>query len=139
MKNVRYIWFIVVTLITACFSACHDDDVTISQSAPISVDQVYLEDYKSVVPDRAVDFARLGQLIRIEGEGFMGLKKLYINGYDTYFNVAYVTNRSMLVNIHAKTPVVDAEDEVRNTIRFVKDKTETTIPFIIRSASPSVS
>ena len=111
MKNVRYIWLIVVALITACFSACHDDDVTISQSAPISVDQIYLEDYKSVVPDRAVDFARLGQLILIEGEGFFGVKKLYINGYDTSFNVACVTDRSMLVNIHKNTPVVDANED----------------------------
>ena len=67
------------------------------------------------------------------------MKKLYINGYDTYFNTAYITDRSMLVNIHAKTPVVEAEDDVRNTIRFVKDNTELVYSFVIRSASPSIS
>ncbi len=139
MKNLKYICFLCIAIVTVCLAACHDDDVTISQSAPISVKQVYLEDYKSVVPDRPVEFARLGQLIRIEGEGFLGLKKLYVNGYDTYFNVAYVTDHSMLVNIHAKTPVVEAEDNVRNTLRFVKDKTEFTYSFVIRSASPSIS
>lgn len=119
-------------------TSCSDDEVG-SQSSPISVSKVYLEDYKSTVPDREVDFARLGQLIRIEGQGFLGLKKLYVNGYDTYFNVAYVTDRSMLVTLDSKTPVVDAEDDVRNTLRFVKDATETTYDFTIRMASPSVT
>ena len=138
MKNLKYIGLLLLALTAFCFTACNDDDVNI-QSAPIKVEQIYLEDYKSVVPDRPVDFARLGQLIRIEGEGFLGMKKLYINGYDTYFNTAYITDRSMLVNIHAKTPVVEAEDDVRNTIRFVKDNTELVYSFVIRSASPSIS
>ena len=110
MKNLKYIGLLSLALFACCFTACNDDDVNI-QSTPIKVEQIYLEDYKSAVPDRPVDFARLGQLIRIEGEGFMGLKKLYINGYDTYFNVAYVTDRSMLVNIHKNTPVVDANED----------------------------
>lgn len=139
MKRLNYIRLLCAVIISVGFVACNDDNVTISQSTPINVKQIYLEDYKSIVPDRPVDFARLGQLIRIEGEGFLGLKKLYINGYDTYFNVAYITNQSMLVNIHSKTPVVDAEDDVRNIIRFVKDKTETSYSFIIRSASPTIS
>jgi hypothetical protein len=91
------------------------------------------------VPDREVDFARLGQLIRIEGQGFLGLKKLYVNGYDTYFNVAYVTDKSMLVTLDSKTPVTSAEDDVRNTLRFVKDGTQTTYSFDIRMAAPSVT
>ena len=124
-------------LLALCFTSCNDDDDKI-QSTTINVEQIYLEDYKSVVPDRPVDFARLGQLIRIEGEGFLGLKKLYINGYDTYFNTAYITDRSMLVTILPKTPVVEAEEDVRNTIRFVKDNTELVYSFVIRSASPSV-
>ena len=138
MKNLKYIGLLSLALFACCFTACNDDDVNI-QSTPIKVEQIYLEDYKSAVPDRPVDFARLGQLIRIEGEGFMGLKKLYINGYDTYFNVAYVTDRSMLVNIHKNTPVVDANEDERNTIRFMKDKTETNYSFVIRAASPSIS
>ena len=138
MKYLKYIGLLSFTLIAICFASCTDDDVNI-QSTPIKVEQIYLEDYKSVIPDRPVDFARLGQLIRIEGEGFLGLKKLYINGYETYFNLAYVTDRSMLVNVHSKTPIVDAEEDERNTIRFVKDKTESIISFVIRAASPSIS
>jgi hypothetical protein len=140
MKGLKYVWLLIVALMTTgLVSACSDDDNNGSQSSPIKVSKIYLEDYQSSVPDREVDFARLGQLIRIEGEGFLGLKKLYVNGYDTYFNVAYVTDKSMLVTLSDKTPVVDAEEDVRNTLRFVKDQTETTYAFTIRAASPSIS
>jgi hypothetical protein len=139
MKGLKYIWLLFVALMTTCMVTSCDDDESGSQSSPIKVNKIYLEDYKSTVPDREVDFARLGQMIRIEGSGFLGLKKLYVNGYDTYFNVAYVTDNSMLVTLSAKTPVVDAEEDVRNTLRFVKDKTETTYQFTIRAASPSVT
>jgi hypothetical protein len=139
MKGLKYIWLFLVALMTTCVVTSCDDDESGSQSSPIKVNKIYLEDYKSTVPDREVDFARLGQMIRIEGSGFLGLKKLYVNGYDTYFNVAYVTDNSMLVTLSAKTPVVDAEEDVRNTLRFVKDKAETTYQFTIRAASPSIT
>jgi len=90
------------------------------QSTAIRIDKVYLEDVDSDVPDREVDFARQGQLIRLEGTGFMGMKHVYINGYDTYFNRAYVTDNSMLVTINSKTPITDADPEDRNVIRLVK-------------------
>ena len=138
MKNIRYIKLILLALIAGMsWTSCNDDDT--HDTTEVEVKQIYLEDYKSVVPDRPVDFARLGQLIRIEGKGFTGVKKIYINGYDTYFNLAYVTNTSMLLNVSDKTPVIEAADNVRNTIRFVKSGTETTYPFIIRAASPSAT
>ena len=48
------------------------------QDQPIVVNKVYLENYESSVPDREVEFARLGQLIRLEGSGFMGMKKVFV-------------------------------------------------------------
>jgi len=90
-------------------------------------------------PDRAVSFARLGQLIRIQGTGFKGLKKIYINGYDTYFNNALLTDNNIWVTLNANTPIYDADDDVRNTIRLVKDETELVYNFEIRSAAPSIS
>ena len=137
MKSIKYIGLFCLACIGMCFASCNDDDD--QGSSPINVTQIYLEDYKSNVPDRAVDFARLGQMIRIEGSGFKGMKKVYINGYDTYFNVTYVNDMSMLVTIDKKTPVVEADEAVRNTIRLVKSGTEYTHSFTIRSASPSVT
>ena len=81
------------------------------------MEKVYLEDVKSSVPDREVSFARLGQMIRLEGQGFMGMKKVYINGYETYFNRAYVSDKSMLITLNSKTPITEADEAVRTTPR----------------------
>ena len=118
MKNLKYIWLSVVALLSAGFVSCNDDDEYFDgkyQDQPIVVNKVYLENYESSVPDREVEFARLGQLIRLEGSGFMGMKKVFVNGFDTYFNRAYVSDNSMLIQLSSKTPITDAEDDVRNT------------------------
>ena len=136
MKQLKYIFLSMAALGAMSLTSCNSEDAYFDsshQSEPISVTQVYLEDYKSDVPDRPVEFGRLGQMLRFEGKGFMGMKKVYINGYDTYFNRAYVTDNSMIVSINSKTPVTDCDPEVRNTIRFVKDKTEYTYEFSIRN------
>lgn len=138
MKILKNIWLLCLALTTASLISCNDDDDA-SDSSAITVTQIYLEDASSDVPDRPVDFARLGQTIRIAGSGFSGLKKLYINGYETYFNVAYVTNTNMIVTVSSNTPVSTASDDVRNTIRFVKSGTEYTYNFTIRAAAPSIT
>lgn len=142
MKHLKYYLLPVVTLLAAGMCSCNDDDTYFeddAQNSPMKVTQVYLEDYKSSVPDRPVDFARLGQLIRLEGEGLYGVKKVYINGYDTYFNRAYVSDKSMLVTINSKTPITECDPEQRDKIRLVKDGSECTIDLVIRAASPTVS
>lgn len=143
MKNFRYYLLPVVTVLAAALcSSCNDDDTYFeddAQNSQIKVTQVYLEDYKSSVPDRPVDFARLGQLIRLEGEGLYGVKKVYINGYDTYFNRAYVSDKSMLITVSAKTPITDCDPELRDKVRLVKDGSEFTFDLTIRAASPTVS
>lgn len=118
------------------FIACDNND---SEGGTITINKVFLEDVNSIVPDREVSFARLGQVLRIEGSGFTGLKKVYINGYSTYFNVVFVTDNSMLINVSADTPIADADSSVRNTIRFVNDHSETIYSFQIRAAKPSIS
>ncbi|MDP5202267.1 glycan-binding surface protein [Flavobacterium sp. DG2-3] len=118
------------------FTSCDNND---SEGGAITITKVFLEDVNSSVPDREVTFARLGQLLRIEGSGFEGLKKVYINGYSTYFNVVFVSNNSMLVSVSADTPILDADPSVRNTIRFVNDSNEVTFPFQIRSGKPVIS
>lgn len=138
MKRLKYIFLMsFILLISVGLTSCKDEKDF--SSTPIEVTQVYLEDYESTVPDRPVSFARLGQLIRIEGSGFLGMKKVIINGYETYFNTTYITDNSMLITISAKTPVVDAEADLRNKITFVKDATEFTYDFVIRAAAPSIT
>lgn len=129
-------YIMLALLPAALLAACNDDDTYFeedAQSTPMSVNAVYLENHKSAVPDRLVEFARVGQTLRLEGSGFYGVRRVEINGYETYFNRAYVSDKSMVVSIHSKTPISDCPADLRNTIRLIKDKTETTYSFTIRS------
>lgn len=130
---------LTVTLCLPALTSCNDDDD--SQSTPMTITAIYLEDVDADdgVTDRLVEYARLGNLLRIEGTGFKGLKYIYVNGYDTYFNNALMTDNNVWVTLDTDTPIEDAEEDVRNTIQFVKDNTSTTYSFTIRAASPGVS
>ncbi len=132
--------FIVGCALCTANVACSDDDDEGSQSAPMTISQVYLENVNDTVnKDRPVDFARLGQLIRIEGSGFMGLKKILINGYDTYFNNALMTDNNVWVTLNNETPVEKASDDVRNKIILIKDEARLEYEFTIRASAPSVT
>lgn len=136
----RYIYMPILAMLSLGFAACNDDDPYFeedSQKAAMQISKVYLEDYESTVPDREVEFGRLGQMLRLEGSGLFGVKKIYINGYDTYFNRAYVTDNNILVTLNSNTPVSDCPEDVRNTIRLVKDGgNEYVYGFEVRAATP---
>ncbi|MDR0575396.1 MAG: glycan-binding surface protein [Tannerella sp.] len=126
-----------VLLCMVVISACdNDDDIA---SSPISVQKIFLEDADSNVPDREVKYARLGQLLRIEGSGFLGLKRVYINGYSTYFNPVFVTDNSMLIRVSENTPTTESDPGDRNKIHFVKDATAFTYEFEIRASAPAIT
>ncbi len=129
--------FLGALLFGMLFMACStDDDV---DSSEITVDAVYLQDVNSDVQDREVTFARVGQLLRLEGSGFTGVRRVFVNGFQTDFNPVYVSDNSMLLRLSQDTPVSEADEDLRNTIRLVKDNTETTIEFEIRSSAPSIN
>ena len=126
--------------VTPFLASCSDDDDD-NGSAQMVINKVFLENASAEdsVYDREVSFARLGQLIRLEGSGFTGLKHIYINGYDTYFNNALMTDNNVWVTLNANTPVANANPDVRNTIQLVKDNATYTYQFTIRASSPSVT
>lgn len=120
------------------FTSC-DDDNDDSGSTP-AINNVYLEDAQSTVPDRLVEFIRLGQTIRLEGSGFAGVKKIYVNGHSVYFNPVFMTDNNIIFRVSSSVPVMDASDDVRNTIRLEKSETNSfTYSFEIRSAAPSIT
>lgn len=137
MKRMKYLWTLCLALLAVGFTSCSDDD---DSGAQMTISRIFLENAKDKdVPDREVSFARLGQLIRIEGSGFTGLKKVYINGYDTYFNNALVTDNNIWVTLNGDTPIDKASEDVRNTIILVKDNGQLVYNFIIRASAPSVT
>jgi len=145
MKNIIYkkIWTLFSLLgLFACalgFNSCEDDDSS-GDKSPITITKVYLEDAQSSVPDREVEFTRLGQTLRLEGSGFSGVKRVYINGHNVYFNPVYVTNTSMLIRSTQEVPVLEASDDVRNTIRLEKSNDNYLVyNFEIRASAPTIT
>ena len=138
IKRIETIGLMLSLLICfTLFASCDDDND--SASSPITISKVFLQNAQSTVSDREVTFARLGQLIRIEGSGFSGLRRVYINGYSTYFNPVYVSDNSMLISLSKDTPITEADAEVRNTIRLVKDGTEASFDFEVRASAPTIT
>lgn len=146
MKNNIYInvWGLCLllsfTLSALTFTSCEDDNEIKETGAPLAINKVYLEDAQSSVPDRLVEFVRLGQTIRLEGSGFLGVKKIYVNGYNVYFNPVFVTDENLIFRVSSSVPVMEAEENVRNTIRLEKSETKFLVyPFEIRSAAPTIT
>ena len=140
MKTIKYLWTLCLALAAFTLTACSDDDNG-GSSAAMQINQIYLENVDDEVnQDRPVEFARLGQLLRIEGSGFSGLKKIYVNGYETYFNNALMTDNNVWVTLNAATPIDKADADVRNTIVFYKnDNNKLVYEFTIRAAAPAVT
>lgn len=139
MKILNNIWLLLGFLGILGFATACDDDEDTSGSTPIVISNVYLQEAESTVPSRAVNFARLGQVLRIEGSGFTGMRRVYVNGYSTYFNPVYVTDNNMFLQLSGDTPTSEAEADVRNTIHFVKTAAELVYPFEIREAAPAIT
>jgi hypothetical protein len=149
MKNKidRSLWtlfiFIGLSFSVLLLNSCKDEENE-GTNIPMTITKVYLEDAQSSVPDRDLsqygNFARLGQTIRLEGSGFVGVKKLYINGYDLYINPVFITDNSLLVNISRDVPTIDAPEDVRNTIRLEKSESNVLVyNFEIRAAAPTIT
>lgn len=141
MKTLKYIslaLFVASSALT--FTSCSDDEKG-DPNSPMTINQIYLEDADAEdgVKDRAVDFARLGQLIRIEGSGFLGLQRILVNGYATEFNNTMVTDNNIWVTLDGDTPIADADADYRNTITLIKGGSTLKYNFTIRSASPSIT
>ncbi|MDR1654233.1 MAG: glycan-binding surface protein [Prevotellaceae bacterium] len=141
LKNIR-ILAVLLFAITLAFSCKEKDewgDNFEQNSLTPIVEKVFLEDARSSIADREVTFARLGQTIRLEGNNFLGVTKVYINGYECSFNTTLMSNISMIVQISSKVPTIDADADVRNTIRVEKGNKYYIHPFEIRSAAPSIT
>lgn len=108
-------------------------------SGPVAIEAVYLQNVNSDVRDRKVEFARLGQTIRLEGSGFLGVQKIFINGYQTSFNPALMTDNNLWLSIGARTPTLDSDPEKRNTIVMEKNGQQYVYSFEIRSSAPSIT
>lgn len=145
MKSIYKMLLGLVACSSMLMVACDDDDNSPStNSNPITIKAIYLQDATSNVPDRLLEepykFVRQGQMLRIEGSGFAGINRIYINGYSCYFNNAIMTDNNVWVQVSGKVPIVDALPEERNTIVLSKASgVRATYAISVRAAAPSIT
>jgi len=137
IKNNLILLGVFATIIS--FNSCKQQNELTGNTLAPEITAVYLEDAQSKVPDRQVDFARLGQTIRLQGANFIGVTKVLINGYSCYFNLALMADNSMIVAVNQKVPTIDVEPSLKNTIQLVKGIHTVTYHFDIRAAAPAVT
>ncbi|MDR0812216.1 MAG: glycan-binding surface protein [Paludibacter sp.] len=143
-KILKNIWVTAVSLLIFGLYSCGEEKIDLS--APVKIDKFYLEDAQQSNPanrDRDLtpygNFARLGQTLRLEGSGFMGVKKILINGAEVVFNVTLRTETSMIVQVSSKVTVKDVAPEVKNKISLLKGDKTYTFDLEIRAAAPSIT
>ncbi|MDR0866810.1 MAG: glycan-binding surface protein [Candidatus Symbiothrix sp.] len=149
MKNINYkklgtlLFFFGLSVSALFFNACKDDSE--ENNTPVTITKVFLEDAqdKNKVFDRDLtpygNFVRLGQTIRLEGRGFVGVTKVLVNGFECVFNPVFLSDNSMIVQISSKVPTLDVPDDIRNTICFVKGAQKYYFPLEIRAGKPSIT
>lgn len=142
MDFMRKYKIVLVAFVSAIlFSSCERDQNTVYEDNdnPITVTSIHLQDAEDKVLDRAVEFARLGQLIRFQGSGFLGIREVLINGVSAYVNPTLLTDNSFIVRVPRLAPTIDAPDDVRDKIELRKKNISFVMNFNIRDAAPSIS
>ena len=122
------------------FYSCKEEDPRFQDNDnPVEITSVHLQDSRDKVRDRVVPFARLGQLIRLEGRGFFGVKEVYINGVSTNINPTLMSDNSMIVRVPRTAPTTAAAEDVKNTIVLKKKSLTYRYNFEIRAAAPEIT
>jgi hypothetical protein len=141
IKNIRV--FVAVASILMLYS-CGEEEIDLS--TPVKIDKFYLEDAQESKPenrDRDLtpygNFVRLGQTLRLEGSGFMGVQKILINGTEVVFNTTLRSETSMIVQVSSKVPVQDVAPEHKNKISLLKGDNTYTFDLEVRAAAPSIT
>lgn len=143
MKNnilSRLLFAAAALALPGALTGCDDDDeYDYDNSDPITISKVFLQDGLSkTVKDREVDFVRHGQMLRIEGKGFNGVNRVYINGHSCYFSPVMVTNANIWVQVSKDCPIGEEAGADKNTIYMTKKcgVTSNRYEIAVRAASP---
>lgn len=122
-------------LVPLFFAACDDDDDAGGQ--PVIL-QVRTTD--PALKDRAFVKANPGQLILIEGQNLSGLKKIFINDQEVWFNPNYATSTHIIVTIPAELELTGTNPSLPKEIRLeLKNGREVTYSFHVLSPAALIT
>ena len=119
-------------------NSCSDDDSTANPNAlPVisSVSASTVDDDGNPTALVPTNLGYANNFYIISGSGFTSVKKVYFNETDTYFNPAFVTDNTIIINIDVNTPYADASDE----LKVVTQNGTAVYHFVIAPPAPLVS
>lgn len=120
------------------YTACKKDENERGGASKVSVERVSL--HNATVLDSAVTQARLGTILRLEGQGFNGTRQIFLNGVKISVNPGYVTENKIIFQIPSTLPFGrDVSDSVRNTIRIITNTDDFSYKFTIQGSLPVIS
>lgn len=136
IKTTKIIYIYTAILSCLGFSSCKKDDSNVIQINSVWNHEVDTESTE-------IHSTYFNKWIRLHGEGFSGLQKIYLNGNEVNFNPIFVTNHDIIVRV----PSIPVGSEVTipeqlNTIRIIAQGVETVYSdFIFKDPDkiPSVS
>jgi hypothetical protein len=121
-------FFTIASIFISLFSSCSDDDSS-STASPLVVNSVSKAEAGDLVP---TTFGYPANMYVIQGSGFLGVKKIYFNDVDTYFNPTLVTDSAIFITIDLNTPYANASSE----LKIVTSNGSVIYPFIIAPPAP---
>lgn len=144
----RIILFTIAALSCAMLSlSCTKEDPHSGTYPQVKVNKVFLHTAKSIRELDVNQGARLGTMIRLEGENFYGVKKITVNGSPAYLNPNLITANSIIFRIpttdanNATTPTgSECPEEIRDLIVISSNgNADFKFPFHVMGSAPSIT
>ena len=125
----------------------NDNGVDDTNYGPLKVTKVFQHSVKVIKEIDPETGVRLGTMIRLEGENFLGIKKITCNGSPAYINPNLLTEKSVIFRIpsrnsdNTETPTGDeCDDEYRDKIIITSNgNPDYVFNFHIMGSSPSIT
>ena len=146
MKKITHIFFLA-SIAAFLFAGCTKTSTGVDDTnyGPIKVTKCYQHNMKSTTKE--ISEARLGTMIRLEGENFMGIKAITCNGSPASLNPNLRTNNSIIFRIPATnsntnedTPTGDEAGEYCDKIIITSTgNPDYSYDFHIMGSSPSIT
>ncbi len=144
----KKIFCILSVLGAAALLVCScNKDTTAESYGPVKVTKVFQNNVKSLAEIDPATGVRLGTMIRLEGQNFLGIKKITCNGSKAYINPNLLTATSVVFRIPTKdsdnvdTPTgSDCPEAIRDKIIISSTgNPDYEFSFKIMGSAPSVS
>ncbi|WP_133259672.1 glycan-binding surface protein [Pseudochryseolinea flava] len=123
---------IVLAATGVVYTSCESDETT--AAAPPVITGVRLTDPEQ--RDSTFTQAFPGTTIVIQGDNFVNVKAVVLNGFNLTFNPNYVLKNSIIIGIPGNLPVKALYPELPNTIVVVNDKGEASFDFKFLAPAP---